>query len=68
LEFLQLLEDEPAEQPVATKEIVQHLIYLAIEAYRREEISKGKLLSIGRLTGQAERLLEFAEASRSEAC
>jgi Zn-dependent peptidase ImmA (M78 family)/DNA-binding XRE family transcriptional regulator len=68
LEFLQLLEDEPAEQPVATKEIVQHLIYLAIEAYRREEISKGKLLSIGRLTGKVEDLLEFAEVTRFDAC
>jgi hypothetical protein len=65
---LQLLEDEPAEQPVATKEIVQHLIYLAIEAYRREEISKGKLLSIGRLTGKVEDLLEFAEVTRFDAC
>ncbi len=66
--LLDFLDDESGKQPAPTKEIVQHLSYLAIEAYRREEISKGKLLSIGRLTGQSEDLLEFAEASRSEAC
>lgn len=69
MKVLALLEDDSkSEAPQPTREIVRHLSYLAIEAYRREDISRGKLLEIARLVGHEDTLLEFAEAARFEAC
>jgi Zn-dependent peptidase ImmA (M78 family)/transcriptional regulator with XRE-family HTH domain len=47
------------------QELRSQLARLAIEAYRREEISQGRLREIGRKVGlRAEELLELAEAAK----
>lgn len=47
-------------------ELVIHIAHLAIEAYRRDEISRGRLLEIASLTDlNGKELCEFAEAARS---
>ena len=57
-------------EPVATsdepeQELRSQLVRLAIEAYRREEISQGRLREIGRKVGlKATDLVELAEAAK----
>jgi ABC-type phosphate transport system auxiliary subunit len=47
------------------QELRSQLARLAIEAYRREEVSQGRLREIGRKLGlRAEELLELAEAAK----
>lgn len=47
-------------------ELRSHIMYLAMEAFRREEISRGRLLDVGRrLEMAAEELIPLAEAERT---
>jgi Zn-dependent peptidase ImmA (M78 family) len=49
------------------RELRSQVTRLAIEAYRREEISRGRLLDLGKQVGIAgPKLIELAEAARSE--
>ena len=49
------------------RELVAQVAQLAIEAYRREEISRGRLMEIARtLNKPGQQLLRFAEASRKD--
>lgn len=58
------LEEKPA-ATVRERELITQIAYLAIEAYRREEISRGRLMEIGKtLNIDGQRLLELGEAAR----
>lgn len=47
------------------RELRSRLIHLAVEAFRREEISRGRLIEIGReLSTKGDELIELAEATR----
>jgi Zn-dependent peptidase ImmA (M78 family)/transcriptional regulator with XRE-family HTH domain len=53
-----------SEESVADRELVSQVVYNAIEAYRREEISKGRLLDISKkLAIPGNLLLELAQAA-----
>lgn len=59
------LEGKPKAE-VRERELISQIAYLAIEAYRREEISRGRLLEIGKtLNIEGGRLLELGEAAKS---
>jgi Zn-dependent peptidase ImmA (M78 family) len=61
LEVLVDLEGHDTRKP--DREIVSQVVYLALEAYRREEISKGKLRDLSTLLNlSAKELLTLAEA------
>lgn len=64
--YLDLLELDDADSPDTRKpdrEIVSQVIHLALEAYRQEEISQGKLRDLSSLLKiRAKTLLELAEA------
>jgi Zn-dependent peptidase ImmA (M78 family)/transcriptional regulator with XRE-family HTH domain len=51
------------------RELRSHVIQLAVEAYRREEISRGRLLDLAKTLeiAPAEKLLELAEAAKDTA-
>ncbi|WP_164929488.1 helix-turn-helix domain-containing protein [Gloeobacter violaceus] len=54
-------------KPPADEQLRHHLARLAIEAYRQEEISRGRLRELARKLGVAsEELLDLAEATRAE--
>jgi len=60
-----LEEDAPAES--SDQELRGQLTRLAIEAFRQEEISRGRLIEIGRKLGiKGSELAELAEAARSD--
>lgn len=65
LELLQILEDlEGHDKRTPDREIVSQVVHLALEAYRRDEISKGKLRDLSTLLGfSAKDLLTLAEAA-----
>ena len=65
LDLLETFENVPGpEQRQPDREIVSQVLHLALEAYRREEISKGKLRDLSSLLSiPAEALLELAEAA-----
>lgn len=65
LKLLKLLDDlEAKDTHEPDREIVSQVVHLALEAYRREEISKGKLRDIGAQLGiDAASLLELAEVA-----
>jgi len=65
LQMLQMLEDlEGHDQRTRDREIVSQVLHLALEAFRREEISKGKLRDLSTLLGfSAKDLLALAEAA-----
>jgi Zn-dependent peptidase ImmA (M78 family)/transcriptional regulator with XRE-family HTH domain len=65
LDLLQILEDlEGHDKRTPDREIVSQVVHLAIEAYRRDEISKGKLRDLSTLLGfSAKNLLTLAEAA-----
>ena len=49
------------------RELRSEIAHLAIEAYRREEISRGRVLELGKTLGmKADILLRLAEAARAE--
>lgn len=67
LAFLNLLEDFDATENRERQErdLKSQLVQLAIEAYRREEISRGRLLDISKkLSLPGRKLLELAEAAK----
>ncbi len=66
LKMLQMLEDlEGRDQNVKPdRELVNQVVHLMLEAYRREEISKGKIRELSSLLNlSAENLLRLAEAA-----
>lgn len=65
LDLLVTFEDvQGADQRQPDREIVSQVLHLALEAYRREEISQGKLRDLSSLLAiPAESLLELAEAA-----
>jgi Zn-dependent peptidase ImmA (M78 family)/transcriptional regulator with XRE-family HTH domain len=65
LELLEVLVDlEGHDQRKPDREIVSQVVHLALEAYRREEISKGKLRDLSAILGfSAKDLLTLAEAA-----
>lgn len=65
LEFLRMLDDldQPESKERQERELKNQVVHLAIEAYRREEISRGKLLDLSKkLELSGRKLLELAEA------
>lgn len=67
LHFTEAIDDGATDDKVddETNELISQVVYRAIEAFRREEISRGRLLDLSkklRLDGAA--LLELAEAAR----
>lgn len=71
LKVLILFEEADAgenEQPrYRNRDICREVAHLAIEAYRREEISRGRILELSEILGiSGEELLDFAEAARGE--
>lgn len=59
--------EEPEERKYWDRELRSEIARLAIEAYRREEISRGRLLELSKTLGiPGETLLELAEAARGE--
>lgn len=65
LNMLQLLDDlDGTDQHSPDKELVSQVVHLALEAYRRDELSKGKLRDLSTLLGVSPGdLLELAEAA-----
>ena len=65
LELLQVLVDlEGLDERKPDREIVSQVVHLALEAYRREEISKGKLRDLSKLLNfSARELVMLAEAA-----
>jgi Zn-dependent peptidase ImmA (M78 family)/transcriptional regulator with XRE-family HTH domain len=66
LNALDLLDDleAPLARPYWDRELRSEIANLAIEAFRREEISRGRLLELGRsLNFEGDRLLRLAEAA-----
>jgi Zn-dependent peptidase ImmA (M78 family)/transcriptional regulator with XRE-family HTH domain len=58
--------DEREEAARSPRELRNQLAHLCLEAYRREEISRGKVLDLAKLLGISGRqLLELAEATRA---
>jgi len=65
LDFLRMLEDldKPESRERQERELKSQIVHLAIEAYRREEISRGKLLDLSKkLELPGRKLIELAEA------
>lgn len=57
--------DEPEEHKYWDRELRNEIAHLAIEAYRREEISRGRLLDLGKTLGiRGTKLFDLAEAAR----
>ncbi|MCB9980762.1 MAG: ImmA/IrrE family metallo-endopeptidase [Rhodospirillales bacterium] len=66
LEVLDMFDDltDEEDQKIINRELRGHIVHLAIEAYRREEISRGKLLDLGKsLEIPSDKLLNLAEAA-----
>lgn len=68
LSFLGMIEDLEAEEPKPRdRELRNQIVHLAIEAYRREEISRGRLLDLSEaLELPGETLIALADAARTE--
>ena len=69
LRALDLFEDleEPVSGKRGTRELRGRVAHLALEAYRLGEISRGRLLDVGKTVGvDGRKLLEIAEAARAE--
>ena len=59
--------DDVEEPEPRDRELRSEIAHLSIEAYRREEISRGRLLELGKMLGmKAAVLLRLAEAARGE--
>jgi Zn-dependent peptidase ImmA (M78 family)/DNA-binding XRE family transcriptional regulator len=57
-------EDSTSDGTEETGELVSQVVYRAIEAYRREEISRGRLLDLGAKIGiPGKKLVELAQAA-----
>ena len=69
LRALHLFEDleEPVKSERGTRELRSRVAHLGLEAYRLGEISRGRLLDVGRTIGvDGRKLLDLAEATRAE--
>ena len=69
LDFLRMLEDleEPESKERQERELKSQIVHLAIEAYRREAISRGKLLDLSKkLALSGRKLIELAEAVKED--
>lgn len=69
LRALHLFEDleEPVKAERGTRELRSRVAHLGLEAYRLGEISRGRLLDVGRTIGvDGRKLLDLAEATRAE--
>ena len=69
LRALDLFDDleEPVSGKRGTRELRGRVAHLALEAYRLGEISRGRLLDVGKTVGvDGRKLLELAEAARAE--
>ena len=63
---LNMLDDLEAGKPKTPldRELKSYVVRLAVEAYRREEISRGRLLDIGKLLSmRGSKLVELAQAA-----
>ena len=59
--------EEPEEPQYRDRELRSEIAHLAIEAYRREEISRGRILELSKTLGmEGDVLLRLAEAARGE--
>ena len=59
--------EEPEAPQYRDRELRSEFAHLAIEAYRREEISRGRVLELGKTLGmEGDVLLRLAEAARGE--
>ena len=59
--------EEPEEPQHRDRELRSEVAHLAIEAYRREEISRGRVLELSKTLGMSgDVLLQLAEATRAE--
>ncbi len=68
LSFLKMLNDLDSQEDKAQRdrELKSQVVHLAVEAYRREEISRGRLLDISKNLGLSGRkLAELAEAAKA---
>jgi Zn-dependent peptidase ImmA (M78 family)/DNA-binding XRE family transcriptional regulator len=66
LNFIQAIDSEEAQSEGVDEagELVSQVVYRAIEAYRREEISRGRLRDLGAKIGiSGKKLVELAEAA-----
>lgn len=66
LRELNMLDDLEGDKPKAPldRELRSYVVRLAVEAYRREEISRGRLLDLGKLLGiRGSKLVELAQAA-----
>lgn len=64
LSFLKLDQDEQEKHTSPHRELVSQVVHLAIEAYRRGEISKGKIRDLSPLLKiPARELIKLAEAA-----
>lgn len=69
LRALNLIEDfdQPVKAERGTRELRSRVAHLGLEAYRLGEISRGRLLDVGRTIGvDGRKLLDVAEAARAE--
>lgn len=69
LRALKLIEDfdQPVKAERGTRELRSRVAHLGLEAYRLGEISRGRLLDVGRTIGvDGRKLLDVAEAARAE--
>ena len=69
LEFLRMLDDldQPESKERQDRELKSQVVHLAIEAYRREEISRGRLLDLSKkLALSGRKLIELAEAVKED--
>lgn len=67
LEVLDMFDDieKPERKELWNRELRNHIVQLAIEAYRREEISRGKLRDLSRILNiPVDKLLSLAEATK----
>ncbi|MBK9039199.1 MAG: hypothetical protein IPL83_08560 [Bdellovibrionales bacterium] len=59
--------DKPESRERQDRELKSQIVHLAIEAYRREEISRGKLLYLSKkLELPGRKLIELAEAVKED--
>lgn len=69
LKALELFDDleVPVTQRRGSRELRGRVAHLALEAFRQGEISRGRLLDVGKVIGvDGRKLLELAEAARSD--
>ena len=69
LEVIDMIDDLEGKEkkPLTDRELRSQIVRLAIEAYRREEISRGRLLDVGKALGMSgAKLIALGEAARAD--